>query len=87
MYCFPWDLAKDLPYTMTRILEGTNYTLANNKYKIQLNPIRQPKTKILIKVALESKIFEFGSYIRNFLFFHKRDLTGFKNSSIDDWMR
>ena len=37
------------------------------------------------KVALESEIFEFGSNVRNFIFFHKRDLTIFKNSSIDDW--
>ena len=42
---------------------------------------------IVVKVALESEIFEFGSNIRNIIFFHKRGLTIFKNSSIGDWMR
>ena len=40
-----------------------------------------------LNVALESEIFEFGSNIGNFVFFHKRGLTVFKISSIDDWMR
>ena len=40
-----------------------------------------------VKVALELEIFDFGSNIRNFIFFHITDLTVFKNSSIDDWIR
>ena len=40
-----------------------------------------------VKVALESEIFDFGSNIRSFIFFQITDLTVFKNSSIDDWMR